>query len=292
MSQQPIPPLLIKANIALFKGERAEVLRLLQQYENERAATDDLHANQVMWMRAQAQPTDDARIEMLYDLIGRATTRDAYTRMAREYLEAEESFDPPPPSSAARWTRLGLGVATLFILVLGGTFLLGALGESVPEPTPVAQAPTPTPTVLPPDLSQPLLVESFTRQYESGILSILAFEDPSRRVTDTQTGGLVEPVAGARFYGLQARFECRSGICNTPPEAEITLRTDNDDVIPLRGGVTVAGAAPMEAIALGRTTSGWLVFELPSLSRAEELIIVPILAEEDAPPIVIELGDL
>jgi hypothetical protein len=286
----PLPPLLTRANIALFRGERAETLRLLTQYENERPAADDPYQSMVLWLRAQAQPDHETRIALLYDLIGRFSFEDEYAAMARDYLEAEEQY-ALPERSGRRGLWIGGSVVLLAAVLLGG-FLLGGRGRGTdPAPTEVLQEPTPTATAVLPDASVPLVESAFTLRYESGILGLTAFEDNSVRVVGAD-GGQVTPVAGARFLALEAIFECRRGICNTPPEAIINLVTDNGEVIAIREGVSIAGGDVMAPVALGRSTRGWLVFELPSLSRIAALQVFPVLAEENAPPLTVDLSGL
>jgi len=286
----PLPPALTRANIALFRGERAEALRLLAQYENERPAAEDPHRAMVLWLRAQAQTDNEARVEMLYELIDRVPVENEYAAMARDYLEAEEQY-APPEQRGRRGIWIGVGAAVVLALVVGGALLGGRGRTTDAEPTVVAVEPTATVTAVPMDASVPLVEDAFTLRYESGILGLTAFEDGSVRVVG-EDGGAVAPVAGARFLALEAVFECRRGICNAPPEAAITLVTQNGEMIPLREGVTVAGGAVMEPVALGRSTRGWLVFELPSLSRISGLEVIPALAEENAPPLTVDLSGL
>jgi hypothetical protein len=70
------------------------------------------------------------------------------------------------------------------------------------------------------------------------------------------------------------------------------LVTDNGDLIEVREGAQMVGEPVMEPIALGRSTTGWVVFELPSLSRAETLIVEPFEAGEDSPPLTVDLSGL
>lgn len=285
-------PTLIKANIALFKGERAEALRLLRRYEAERPATDDPHRSMVLWLEAQTQTDDETRIRLLHELIATVDVHDEYAQMAREYLLAEETYRPEDPHTPRTGLRIAAGAGvTLLLAVIVGALFINSGDDLAATATP--QLTTPTSPALDlaalPDRSDPLVEQSFTVRYDKGILQLLALENDSVRVLDTSTGNLLEPVAGARFYALEIAFECRSGICNTPPEAALTLQTGTGDRIPLREGVAIATSTPLQPIALGRRTSGWVIFEIPSLSRAEALLVKPDDLPDEADPFVVQL---
>ena len=126
-----------------------------------------------------------------------------------------------------------------------------------------------------PDKSRAIVADSFTARYIEGILQVLAIEDRSERVVYIEDGLLAEPVAGARFYALSVTFECRQGICNTPPQAELEILLNNGSTLPQRTDLTIAGQSQFEPIALGRATSAWVVFELPTLNQPTDLIIRP-----------------
>jgi hypothetical protein len=68
-------------------------------------------------------------------------------------------------------------------------------------------------------------------------------------------------------------FECRSGVCDQPPEANLTLQIDTDTRIAPRPDLVIAGDAPLAPIALGRVTTGWVVFEIPVISDVQSLIV-------------------
>ena len=57
------------------------------------------------------------------------------------------------------------------------------------------------------------------------------------------------------------------------PQAILKLRLDDGSLIEPRTGVQIAGATPLAPIALGRTTSGWLVFEVPSITPVSALVV-------------------
>src|SRR5262249_8576546 len=90
---------------------------------------------------------------------------------------------------------------------------------------------------------------------------------------DSDTNEVLTPIPGARFYALNVAFECRGGICDAPPQAILKLQLDDGSLIAPRTGVQIAGTTPLSPIALGRTTSGWLVFEVPSITPVSALVV-------------------
>jgi hypothetical protein len=280
-------PTLIQANLALFEGNRAEALRLLRQYEAERPADADPHRSMVLWLEAQTQTDDEARIHLLHQLLQQVDVKDPYSQMARDYLQAEEAYADPIQRSHAGWWATGAVIALVLVGGVVGASLFTADSQGA------AVLPTPTVTVTTPpnlpDRSEPLVAPSFTARYERGILQVAALEDDSARVIDSGTGQVVLPVAGARFFALEIAFECRSGVCDEPPQAALTLRTGTEDDIAVKADVQIANTQPLQPVALGRTTRGWVVFEIPTLSRVEALHVKPLADENDTPPLVIDL---
>ncbi len=67
---------------------------------------------------------------------------------------------------------------------------------------------------------------------------------------------------------LQIAFECRSGVCDQPPEADLTLLLDDATAIQPRSDLSLGGEATLSPVALGRVTTGWIIFEIPLISRA------------------------
>lgn len=245
----------------------------------------------IRWLTAQAQPTESERTRHLLAILGELDPADPYAQLARAALDAEAPYIPAEkPRRTGLW--IGGGVLLLVLIIGGGLLLMRPRGAvSAPTVTAAAAAPSPSPTT-PPDQSRPLVANSFVARYEAGILQVTAVEDRSLRVVDARTGEPLQPVAGARFYALALDFECRSGICSSPPQAALALRTENEAALPLREGAAIAGAPGLEPIALGRSTRGWVVFELPSLSRVEALLVTPIGAEPEAEPLVIDMPDV
>ncbi len=273
---------LIKANIALFKGERAETLRFLQEYVAEVGFSldSDPDAPLVMWLDAQAQTERDERLRRLRILVNSVPAGNHYAQMAQNILSEEERLGRPEnahqtlifgfsPRLIAPLAMLGV------LLVVGAGVLLSnqSPGQSTTSDNPTA---APSPTVLNlPDLSQALVADSFSAHYPRGVLQVLALEEDSKRVIDTREQTLATPVPGARFYALSLTFECRGGICNEPPEARLALQLDNGDLIPVRENASIAGQPTLQPIALGRTTVGWVVFEVPLVSSVKALVVSP-----------------
>jgi hypothetical protein len=271
---------LIKANIALFKGERAETLRFLQEYVDEFGFSleRDPDAPLVMWLDAQAQTERDERIRRLRILVNSVPADSLYSQLAQQYLYEEDRLTAP---ASTGFELGGVGRAALF-LVVGGALALGGvalLNNGQPAQPAVAGAtltPSPAPTALNlPDLSQALVADSFTANYPRGVLQVTALEEDSKRVIDTLEQTLATPVPGARFFALNLVFDCRGGICNEPPEAQLALQVDNGDLIPVRENASIAGQPTMQPIALGRTTTGWVVFEVPLISTVRALVVSP-----------------
>jgi hypothetical protein len=262
---------LVQAQIALFKGERAETLRLLNEYR-ETHADDPM----VMWLEAQAQSDREARMQRLQVLAGRHDS--TYGQLAQDTLRVEadylqkieaarraRSFDPT--------TRRLIGLVGVVVI---GILILVSLGVGQ---TPV-EIPTPTVTIAPtvvslPDRSRVLVADSYTARYPRGILQVTAIEDESARVIRREDQTLVIPVPGARFFALKIVFECRGGVCNQPPEARLRLQLSNGETIDARDDIKIANDTVLEAIALGRTTAGWVIFEIPTVTSADALLVTP-----------------
>jgi hypothetical protein len=266
---------LIKANIALFKGERAETLRFLQEYVEEFGFSleRDPDAPLVLWLDAQAQTERDERLRRLRHLVNSVPSGNHYSQLAQNYLyeEARLTEHSRGGFDLSGW-RVALLVVMVGLLVLGGAALLNS---RTPAQTPTPPSPTPpAPTAIHlPDLSQALVADSFTANYPHGVLQVTALEEDSRRVIDSRDQTLATPVPGARFYALSLVFECRGGICNKPPEAQLQLQLDNGDLLPIRENASIAGQPMLQPIALGRTTAGWVVFEVPLISSVKALVV-------------------
>lgn len=269
-------------------------MRFLQDYVAEfgfSPATDP-DAPLVMWLDAQSQTEREERIRRLQTLVNRAPPDNHYSQMARAYLYEEERL-----GHRAKAGRSGISIwqGALAVLVVG-LLLFGAAALLNP-PAPPAINTTATITISPtalslPDRSQALVADSFTARYPRGILQITAIEADSERVIDNRSQTMATPVPGARFYALSVVFECRGGICDHPPEVNVALQLDNGDLIAPKTEASIIGQPALQPVALGRTTAGWLVFEVPLVSPVKALVVSPPdpTAEGAFEPIIITLG--
>jgi hypothetical protein len=286
-------PTLIKANIALLEGQPSEVQRLLQEYRNEAAPNPHPDLPLVLWLDAHSRSTPEAIVEGLQTLVSRVAPDNTYARMAQQYLQDEATYRSPAPPAIRRQPLLLAGLFTLVgvVVTLG---LIALFNRAQPQPiistddtTQTALAPTAVVANLP-DTSQTLAPDQYTARYPQGILNVLALENASQRVIKNADDSLATPIAGARFYALQLNFECRGGICDQPPEARITVALDDGTQLEPRPGLSISGEPPLQAVALGRTTEGWVVFEIPLVSTVKSLVVAPRVAG-DFEPITIAL---
>ncbi|MBA3868428.1 MAG: hypothetical protein H0X30_04690 [Anaerolineae bacterium] len=287
-------PTLIKANIALLEGLPSEAQRYLHQYRSEDAPNPDPDLAISLWLDAHSRSTPEAVIEGLQELVSRVPPDDSYARMAQEYLQDEAAYRSPAPPAIRRRPLVLAGLFTLVgvVVTLG---LIALFNRAQPQPinnndtTQTALAPTAVVAANLPDTSQTLVPDQYTARYPQGILNVLALENASQRVVKNSDGSLATPIAGARFYALRLNFECRGGICDQPPEARITVALDDGTQLEPRAGLSISGEQPLQAVALGRTTVGWVVFEIPLVSTVKSLVVAPRVAG-DFEPITIALG--
>jgi hypothetical protein len=292
-------PAIIEANLSLFRGERAEALRYLADYADE----PDSHINHplILWLNAQAQADPQDRVERLHRLIALVSEDNPYAQLARNMLENEERYASlPHPRQQGEKRLFGLPrrllVVQLIIFALGLVALLvlssnanraSATSTVTPAENPITiQAVTPT---LLPIHAIPLPANGYDVQYSAGRLQVISVEDSSERIIGSNGETLV-PIKGARFYALQVRFECKIGICDTPPEAVLALRVDNQLMVVPRDGAVVEASDSLQPIARGRSTSGWIIFEIPIDSVIDALLVAPKDSPEDVPPLFINLG--
>lgn len=292
IQRDPIPLTLIKANLALFKGERAELLRLLDEFRASPMERDS-YVGMVSWLEAQAQTSESDRQRLLYQLMNNVPVEDEYGQLARAYLGQEEYYAEQLQPRRRGGAVVVVSLVLVFVIVAAGVGLalnggLDAItGSSAPPATSVQAVITPT---TPPDRSRALITEQFTARYPAGILQLTAFEDRSERVSDAQTARLLSPVPGARFYALQLNFECRAGICDQPPQARLRLRLEDNSTLLPRDDLQIIGETGLLPVALGRATTGWVVFEVPLLNRVEALVVIPQSAgDQPTEPIVLTL---
>lgn len=275
-------PALIRANIALFTGDYAEVRRLLDDYRAAGGGAAE-HAPMALWLDAHAQPEPEERLRRLESLLSLVPPDHVYARLAQTILDLERPVHVEPPR---RFTVQRLIVAAILtVLALVGLYLI------LPKPQPPAIADitptiTPAPTAAPlPDRSRPLSGVS-RASYAGGILQVIAVEDGAQRIVGPD-GVPLTPVPGARFFGIELAFECRIAICQNPPEAGIALRLADDSLIEPEDRAVVQNETSLSPVALGVTTRGWLVFEIPSIIAATSLDVTA--TDTTGEPLVIEM---
>jgi hypothetical protein len=259
-------PKLIRANIALYTGDYTEARRWLTDYQTDGIAAE--HASQVMWLDAHTQPEPAERVRRLAAMVAQLDPSDPYADLARAALEAERAAELPIAQSGRwRWVGLLVGLLAIGVLVVG----LSGLGASVPTPTPTASPAPPPTSTPPPDRSTPLTGEGYTVRYTDGLLTAVGVEDQSVRVVRLNSTEFVTPLDGARFYALELAFECRSSICNNPPQGQLALRLTDGSRIEPRRELGLFGQDVLTPIALGRITRGWVIFEIPVISPVAAL---------------------
>ncbi|PJF20405.1 MAG: hypothetical protein CUN56_16340, partial [Phototrophicales bacterium] len=109
---------LISANIALFRGERAETLRLIDELEHESPAEVREHSSIVMWLTAHAQTDNSLRIQHMHELLAHTPQNDYYHQLTRDYLAEEDRYNEKIQPSQGIATRQLLGVIAV-VLVIG-----------------------------------------------------------------------------------------------------------------------------------------------------------------------------
>jgi hypothetical protein len=282
-------PTLIKANIALLEGLPSEAQRYLHEYRSEDAANPDPDLALVLWIEAHSRSTPEAVIEGLQALISRVPADDRYAQMAQQYLQDEAVYRSPVQPAIRRQPLVLAGLFTLVgvVVTLG---LIALFNRAQPQPiisdndiTQTALVPTVVVAANLPDSSQTLVPDQYSARYPQGILNVLALENASQRVIKNADGSLATPIAGARFYALRLNFECRGGICDQPPEARITVALDDGTQLEPRAGLSISGEQALQAVALGRTTVGWVVFEIPLVSTVKSLVVAPRVAGDFEP---------
>lgn len=282
-------PYLIQANIALFEGNRAEVRRLLDAYcaEVGGGEINTETAGMIRWLEAHSQDRLEQRIEQLR-ILETMPNAGSYARLANQYLADEDHYQSQlnikPKVEQSRWMFMGVPAWKIGVFGLVGaltamvilSFITAGSGQRIQTAADVDNTLNESPaesTLNLPDKSQPLLMDSHRASYPDGILQIAALEDFSERVVSNESSTPVNPVNGAKFYALRVMFECRTAICNAPPEAALNLQIGDEMLVPVRDDLFISGESTLEPIALGRSTAGWIVFEIPANARVDALVI-------------------
>jgi hypothetical protein len=294
-----VNPTLIKANIALFNGSRAEARRLLREYEAQTAGAPEAEdATLVLWLSAQAQDSREGRVDGLRKLLATAPASDPYAKLAHQYLadeekaktEAETATVPEEGEAAAPrrggilgvpWWKaaafagvgvvLGVIVMTLFAPGGGPGQGVAVAPTSAPGTPSVAVRGTPLP-----DLSTPIAPELHQTIYPRGILQVSRIEDGSQRVAD-RNNNLIGPVTGTRYVALKLVFECRQGTCSRPPEANLSLFLDDGSLAGQLTDVSVLNEPQLEPVGENFSSDGWVVFQVPDARDPLALAVLPFL---------------
>lgn len=305
-------PLLIKANIALFNGARSEARRLLDEYRAEVPGAKP--TPMVLWIEAQAQDSHEARLERLQLLVETAGANDYYARQAQAFIDDESRYSGKPARGSGSRTASLAGVplwkAALFAIVGAAASFVIFTALDPAQPAPPVQPAAENGGVTSADATlgivaaEPLNLpnrsvtvdnpDNFIAQYPQGILQITAYEDNSERAANIRELVVLNPTTGARFYAVKLLFECRAELCQNPPEASLSLELESGSEINAMQGVAVHGEPLLQPIARGRSSSGWVVFEIAEDSVPARLIITPAgsAALETPQPVFIELPAL
>lgn len=266
-------PELVRATVLLTQGDRMEAAHWLGLYLRENP--DAAQVPQVRWLQAQAATARDERLLQLRAL-ARIPGEDRYRQLARQSLAIEERY-AQPLQTRQRWRKwwiiLGVLGAVAGVLVLLA-ILMPAPAVALVTTATAVPTPTATPVLTATPAAAPMALGSEPVEYNAGVLLVEAVEDGAQNVV-TSEGQPAIPIIGAHFYVVYVSFECRIGICQRPPEADVTLlQDDNFEFVP-RTDLSVWGVPPLGAVALGIPTTGVIVFEIPIIGVPESLRIAP-----------------
>lgn len=275
-------PALLRANLALYSGDLLEARRHLQAFYDEGGAgvEDDPLA---LWLDAQTQFDPAERLRRLRALAD-LPQPSLYQRFAQASLEAEQALEVRQQALEGQGRirvprRVAWGFGVLALAVVG---LWWALSVFAPPAPPLMLATAVPVASLPPSQRIPLEGTLYQATYPAGVLQIVGRERNSQRVLSVDSGALVSPVEGARWLALELRFECRASICANPPEAQVSLVLEDGARLAPELRVGLAGEASLQAIALGRSTQGWLVYQAPNAVRIVGVQVAPLRDEFEA----------
>lgn len=277
----------MRAAALLSQGERAEAARWLEAHLQ--AHPEDVDTSALAWLRAQTIGDRDQRIAALRRLVRTYPPDDRYVLLARETLAIEERYAlPRVPRRRLTVASVGLAALAVIAVVWGGFNLFAPAPAAEPTPTETAlmvvAVPTPTAT-LPPAQPQPVDLAPVT--YGAGVLHVLTVEDGARAVISRSTGQLARPISGAQFYVVRLSFECRTPICERPPQATVQLVLSDGFTLEPRADVAAVGDPAFPPVALGIVSEGLLVFEAPIVGVPTRLLITPL--NEAERPLALDL---
>ena len=295
------------ANYALLEGDRDGVITIL----GGRQDTVD-----ALWLRAHASPDDTERSTLLHQVFAHQDS--TYAPLAADILRRETDFTRQleTPPGWQFWKRPGWQPFTRFVsryrilviillIVLCAASIAGltwlasqkkqnaALAVSLAETQQAsalsldylestATAPSPTNTLQPtPSFTKIPQANRTSATYTAGRVSLAIIESPTSRpviIASYGSDAYATPAAGAIFAAFQLEFTCGSSICTQPPEANVSLRLDNGNIIPYDPytSPTLAGQSIVSRASLATPVDIWLVFEFSSQNTPVALILEPL----------------
>lgn len=285
--------LLIQAHKAIFNGDRAAARRILEDYR----ASHEHDSEEIQWLTAHAQDDYEVFMQGLYQLIEHGNPDNHYVKMARDYINEEHELRAKVTPPRRTQSRLFLASGTIALILLTTWIVYSSFFSNRPaaneeiatEDSGIVQQDIATQESI--DRSQVLFGDTYTARFSSGIIQIMAVEDRSERVRYSRDDSLATPVPGARFVAISILFECRDGICREPPQAELFLELDGVELTENRSDVYISDMLDLQPVALGRSTEGWIIFEVPVLNRPTALVIRPLANDSGTrpPDIIIDL---
>lgn len=271
-------PDLIRANIFLARGDKAEARRMLGNYLKQHKLANMHDDPFILWLDAQTRADATERLQQLRLLVATTPPDNRYHQLAQYTLDIAQEERPNKDNRlSSRIVPIVLAIGAL----LGVGWLLSNLFiPSVPSVARATDEPTAemTETLVPTDIPVRLTAlapETSIVSYDEGILTFTAIEDNAMRVVNRFSGERVQPIEGARFFVVFVTFECRIGICEQPPEASLTLVQSDEFTFVSRDDLGIRGIAPFAPIAFGIQSSGAFVFEIPFIGLPLRLEIAP-----------------
>jgi hypothetical protein len=279
-AMQPVitHPDLIRANIFLARGDKAEARRMLGNYLKQRKLANMHDDPFILWLDAQTRADATERLQQLRLLVATTPPDNPYHRLAQHTLDI--AHEEHPAKNNRLTARIIAIVLAIGALLGAGWLLTNLFAPTIPSVALITAEPTAeiTETFLPTEVPvrlTALATETSVLSYDEGILTFTAIEDNAVRVVNRFSGERVQPIEGARFFVVFFTFECRIGICEQPPEATLTLVQSDDFTFVVRDDLSIGGLAPLAPIAFGIQTSGAFVFEIPFIGLPVRLEVAP-----------------
>jgi hypothetical protein len=269
----------IRANRALFEGDRGKIAEFLQ---------DVPLSGRKLWLLAAASDDEAERTSLLQGVVAEGEA--PYADMARDILEREHYFAQEiakPPRWQERIMRnrqriiqVALAVVAIIVIVLvGRNFIFpsdsGSAG-TVGNTTPIAgSTDTPTPTSTATVTAIPANPINGVSYMPLGSLRIINAEFPTSRAIGAGST-LVTPPPGSAFIAIQYEFTCGTvaAFCSNPPQGQLGLQLADTSlgIIP-DSGLTLAGESRPGQISSGGTIQSWIVFPVPTNQAPRKLAI-------------------